>query len=98
MVYPVYSSDQKFHDCLYLLLIPNNFTSHYVYIKDFNRLMFNKTKHKGRKYFCKSCLQCFTSENVLIEDKEDCLTINGKQSVKLEKGFIKFYKTNTCAF
>ena len=53
IVYPVYLSHQCFNDCLDLLLISNNFVSHYVYIKDFNRLMFNKTKHKGRKYFCK---------------------------------------------
>ena len=58
-----------------------------MYIKDFNRLMFNKSKHKGRKYFCKSCLQCFSSEKMLKEYKEDCLMINGKQNVKLEKGF-----------
>ena len=42
VVYPVYLSDQKFDDSMDLLLISNNFTSHYVYIKDFNRLMFNK--------------------------------------------------------
>ena len=56
MVYPIYLSNQSFNDCMDLLLISNNFTSHYAYIKDFNRLMFNKTKHKGKKYFCKSCL------------------------------------------
>ena len=36
------------------------------------------------------CLQCFSIENVFIKHKEDCLRINGKQSVKLEKGIIKF--------
>ena len=39
---------------------------------------------------CKSCLQCFSNENVLIKHKENCLSINGKQSVKLEEGIIKF--------
>ena len=38
IIYPVYLSDQSFDDCLDLLLISN----HYVYIKDFKRLMFNK--------------------------------------------------------
>ena len=52
--YPVYLSDQN--DSMDLLLISNGILSHYVYIKDFNRFMFNKTKHKGRKCFCKSCL------------------------------------------
>ena len=72
VVYPVYLSDQKFDDSMDLLLISNKFVSHYVYIKDFNRLMFNKTKNKNKKYFCKSCLQCFSSENVLNEHKKDC--------------------------
>ena len=35
-------------------------------------------------------MQCFSSKNVLTEHKEDCLSINGKQSVKLEKGTIEF--------
>ena len=52
--------------------------------------MFHKTKNKNKNWFCKSCLQCFSSENVLAKHKEDCLKINGKQSVKLEKGTIDF--------
>ena len=52
--------------------------------------MFHKTKNKNKKYFCKSCLQCVSSENVLTKHKENCLSINGKQSVKLEKGIIDF--------
>ena len=63
---------------------------HYVYVNDFNRLMFRKTKNKNKKYFCKSCLQCFSSKNVLTEQKETCLSINGAQSVRLEKGTIEF--------
>ena len=43
-----------------------------------------------KKCFCKCCLQCFSSESVLIEHKKDCLLINGKQNVKLESGFINF--------
>ena len=51
VVYPVYLSNRSFNDYLDLLLISNDFTNHYVYIKDFNRLMFNNTRHKGKKYF-----------------------------------------------
>ena len=89
-VFPVYLSDQSFDDCLDLLLINN----HYVLIKDFNSLMFNKTKHKGKKWFCESCLQCFSTEIVLNKHKEDCLLINNGQNVKLEKGFIEFKNFN----
>ena len=53
-------------------------------------LCFTKQENKNKKWFCKSCLQCFRSENVLIKHKENCLSINGKQSVRLEEGIIKF--------
>ena len=43
-------------------------------------LCFTKQKIK-KKWFCKNCLQCFSSEKVLIKHKEDCLSINGIQSV-----------------
>ena len=79
IVYPVYLSDQKFDDSMDLLVI----LGHYVYIKNFDRFMFNKTKNKN-------CLQCFSSKNVLIEHKKDCLVINAEQNVKLESGFISF--------
>ena len=94
VVYPVYLSNQYFNDCLDLLLISNGFTSHYVYIKDFNRLMFNKIRHKGKKYFCEIFLQCFSSKSVLNDHKKNCLLINGGQNVKLEKKFIKFKNFN----
>ena len=73
-----------------LLLIFEENKSHYGYIKDFSRLMFNKTKNKNKKNFCKCCFLCFSSENVLTEHKENCLIIDGKQNVKLKKGSISF--------
>ena len=53
-----------------LLLIVNENKSHYVYIKDFDKFMLQKTKNKNKKHFCKSYLQCFSSKNVLTEHKE----------------------------
>ena len=74
--YPIYLSGKQFHNSMDLLLITDENKSHYVYIKDFNRFMCNKTKNKNKKYFCKCCLQCFSSENIFIEHKENCLIIN----------------------
>ena len=56
--------------------------------------MFCKTKNKNKKWFCKSCSQCFSSEYVLKEHSGDCLMINGRQNVKLEKGFIELKNFN----
>ena len=72
-----------------LLLVIDENKSHYVYIKDFDRFMFHKTKNENKKYFCKSCFQCFSSKNVLTEHKGACLSINGAQSVRSEKGTIE---------
>ena len=52
--------------------------------------MFHKIKNKNKKWFCIICLQSFSSENVLTKHKDDCLSINGQQSVNLEEGIIEF--------
>ena len=64
--------------------------SHYVYIKDFNRFMCNKTNNKNIKHFCRYFLHCFSRERVLIEHKKTCLEINGKQTVKLRNNLLGF--------
>ena len=64
-----------------LLLLTDDDKSHYVCIKNSDKFMFHKTKNKNKKLFCRSCLQYFSSEIVLIKHKEYCLSINDKQSV-----------------
>ena len=90
LVFPIYVPDQKFENLMDLWLVIDEYKSHYMYIKDFDRFMFHKTKNKNKKYFCKRCLQCFSSRNVLTEHKEVQLSINDGQSVRLEKGTIAF--------
>ena len=51
LTYTVYASDQKFENCMDLLLISDKNKSHYVYIKDFNRFMCNKPKNNNKKTF-----------------------------------------------
>ena len=100
LVFPIYISDQKFENSIDLLLVIDENKSHYVYVEGFDRFMFQKTKNKNQKFFCKSCLQCFISKNVLTKHKEGRLSINGGQSVRLEKGTIEFenYFSNKCQF
>ena len=73
-----------------LLIIVDDDKSHYVYIKDFEKFLFHKTKKKNKKYFCRSCLQCFSSKNVLTKHKDVCSSVYDAQSVKLEQGTIEF--------
>ena len=83
-----------FHQTLNLLLISERGKSHYVFIKDLNRLMFSRTKHKDKKHYCMSCLQKSTTEEILSNHKKQCLLINGCQAVKYELGTIKFTNHN----
>ena len=51
LVFPIYVSDQEFENSVDLLLVADENELHYVYIKDFYRYMFHKTKNKNKKYF-----------------------------------------------
>ena len=62
------------------MCIPKISTS--LCIKDFNKLMYCKTKHKEKKYFCRHFLQCFSEERILIEHIKGCLRINSKKRTK----------------
>ena len=48
---PVHISKQKFKEYMDLLLINEENKSHVTCIKDFNKFMFDKTKHKNKKTF-----------------------------------------------
>ena len=91
--FPIYISKEKFIDHMELLLITEGENNHYVLIKDFNKFMYNQTKHEHRKCFCMHCLQCFSREDVLTEHKNNCILINGKQAIQMpEKGHIVNFK------
>ena len=84
LTFSIYVSDQKFENSMDFLLAIDENKSHHVYIKDFDRFLFLKTKDKKKK------IQCFSSKNVLTEHKEVGLSINEAHSVRLEKGTIEF--------
>ena len=77
--FPIHISKETFEDEMNLLLITEDEKKHYVLIKDFNAFMYNQTKHKNEKHFCMYCLQCSSSERILANHDNNCLTINGAQ-------------------
>ena len=93
--FPIYISKEKFTDHMELLLITEGENKHYILIKDFNKFMFSQTKHEHKKYFCMHCLQCFSREDVLTEHKNNCISINGEQAIKMpEKGDKVYFKNH----
>ena len=92
-VYPIQISEESYDDHLDLLYIEGKNelgeeTTHYIYIKDFNRLMFSFTEHKCKKHFCMHCLQCFYSNESLAKHKVNCIAINGVQAIKMPEKYI----------
>ena len=81
--YVIHVSKEKFHSCLNLLFLTKGEVKHYCLLKDFNKFMYNKTKHKGRKHFCMYCLQGFSSERVLNNHKDICIQVNGTQAINM---------------
>ena len=79
--FPIHISKETFEDQMNLLLITRDEKKHYVLIKDFNVFMYNQSKHEERKHFCMYCLQCFSSERILANHVNNCLTINGAQAI-----------------
>ena len=84
-LFPIHISKETFKDQMNLLLITNNEKKHYVLIKDFNAFMYNQSKHQEKKHFCMFCLQCFSSESILVKHANNCLTINGSQAINMPK-------------
>ena len=90
-------------DLLYIEETKDDTKSHYVLIENFNRLMFNFSKHKETKHFCRRCLHCFSSKNFLERHGTDCFELNGSQAITMPPegskiSFGNFYKTRPAPF
>ena len=71
-VFLLYVSKKSNEQELNVLLISNEEISHHVFIKDFNTLIYSqvKTKNAQKKHFCMSCLQNFTTKEILNNHKK----------------------------
>ena len=66
-----------------LLLIYEEPKSHYVWIKDLNRLLSDQTKYDHRKHFCERCLHGYSREDLLQRHIPECKGI-GDRAVRIE--------------
>ena len=81
---------------LNLLLISNNETNHYCWIKNMSRLLSSQiNKHKGSRFFCYSCLNSFPTDISLKKHEEYCLRHDNVAIKMPEPGtFLKFINFN----
>ena len=66
-----------------LLLIEKAGKFHYTGIKDLDRLLYDRSKHKERKHFCERCLNGYTRKDLLEAHKPECRGI-GQTAVRVE--------------
>ena len=64
----------------------------YIFIKDFNKFVYDSSLHRGTKHFCRYCLHGFITEKTLRRHIKNCFNISGKQTIKKpEKGeYVQF--------
>ena len=61
------------------------FVSKKVFETTLDLLLYNQSKHQHRKHFCRYCLQCLSSEEILHKHTPNCIIINGKQAIEMPK-------------
>ena len=81
VVYPLRISKKK-NQVINLLLIANEETNHFCWIKNMSRLISKQASdHNGKRYFCYRCLNSFYSVKSLEKHKEYC---QNNEAVKIE--------------
>ena len=81
VVYPLRISKKK-DQVINLLLIANEETNHFCWIKNMSRLLSSGiNNHQHKRYFCYRCLNSFKSEKSLDKHKEYC---QNNEAVKIE--------------
>ena len=105
VVYPLRISKKNEQSCeqvINLILIANEETNHFCWIKNMSRLIYGDvSKHHGKRYFCYRCLNSFRSEKSLNKHTEYC---QNNEAVKIEMPFLEdiyfknFYKKQRVPF
>ena len=72
-VYPLKISKKHKTHVINLILISNDDTNHYCWIKNMSRLLSSQVnKHKSKMHFCYGCLNSFPSKTTLEKHHEYC--------------------------
>ena len=105
VVYPLRISKKNDNSCeqvINLLLIANEETNHFCWIKNMSRLLSSGiNNHQHKRYFCYRCLNSFNSVKSLDKHTEYC---QNNEEVKIEMPFLEniqfknFYKKQRVPF
>ena len=82
-----------------LLVITEEDRSHYCIIKDLHKLVYNHSKHKGRKYLCRYCLHVYSAEKGYKEHLPKCKGLNNasqRPQMPIKNKSIKAFYNHKC--
>ena len=65
-----------------LPLLHNRTTSHFCWIKDFDRLCYDQKRHHDRKHFCLRCLSSFNTDESRQKHDVDCRAVSNAKSAR----------------
>ena len=85
-VFPVYLSSRVGSPINLLLIskvIDGETKTHYVWIKDIDRLLYDQNKHANRKHFCLRCLFSFNSEESLSKHTPECKRVSAGEPARV---------------
>ena len=92
-VYPLRNSNNTNREHNIILILIKKGVNHYCLVKNPSRLLSSQvSKHDGKKYFCKRCLNPFNSQKALDKHEEYC---GNHEAVKInmpEKGTMLKFK------
>jgi len=72
---------KRVHHVTLLLLTDETGNAHYVWVKNFSRLLGQRTKGSMKRHVCNSCLNVFSSRPVLDRHIPNCLVHSPQQTV-----------------
>ena len=81
-IVPLFVTREKRKNHVNLLLISNEKTSHYVWIKNFSALVRHRTSHQGKVFVCDNCIRPYTTKLAYDRHLECCL-LNKPAAVKM---------------
>jgi hypothetical protein len=81
-IFPLIISKKRCESHVNLLLIQHENAHHYCLIKNFSRLLGDRTQHKCAQYYCHYCLHGFSTQTLLNEHTALCST-HAPQKIKM---------------
>ncbi|XP_046585666.1 uncharacterized protein LOC124292570 [Haliotis rubra] len=88
-MFPLHISKQKCDKTVYVLLLSHGEKRHFCLIRNFSRLMGDRTKHEHNQFYCRRCLHGFCRQDLLGDHSIYC-SEHSPQKIRLPNEYNKW--------